>query len=65
MKVDTLVLGVKEILSQLREDNEIYLCAAFSHCLKYDMGDCELLVVKLALKEWRLWLKGVETLMIL
>lgn len=56
VEVDTSDVGVGAILSQ------VHLCAFFSHRLSpaernYDVGDWELLAVKLALEEWRHWLE--------
>ncbi len=44
-------------------DDKMHPCAFFSHCLSpaernYDIGNRELLAVKLALEEWRHWLEG-------
>lgn len=48
-------------------DQKLHTCAFFSCQLtpaehNYDVGNCELLTVKLALGEWRHWLEGVRTL---
>lgn len=45
------------------KDNKVHPCAFFSHRLtpserNYDIGNKELLAVKLALEEWRHWLEG-------
>lgn len=66
MEVDTSNTGVGAVLSQ-REAGEgwIHPCAFMSRKLspaeqKYDIGNRELLAVKVALEEWRRWLEGVE-----
>ncbi len=57
-------MGVGAILSQRSpSDNKIHPCAFFPHRLtpserNYDIGNKELLAVKLALEEWRHWLEG-------
>ncbi len=59
MEVDASEVGVGAILSQRsHSDAKIHLCAFFSYCLtpserNYDIGNKELLAVKLALEEWR------------
>lgn len=61
VEADTSELGVGPVLSQRsHKDNKFHPC--FSHRLSpakrnYDIGDRELLVVKLALEEWRHWLE--------
>ncbi len=58
--------GVGGVLSQRSpSDERIHPCAFFSHRLtpserNYDIGNRELLAVKLALEEWRHWLEGME-----
>lgn len=58
--------GVRVVLSQRSSgDGKLHPCAFFSHKLSpaernYDMGNRELLAVKLALEEWRYWLEGEE-----
>ena len=58
-------VGVGEVLSQSSAlDLKLHPCAFFSNRLKateknYDVGNCELLAVKMAL-EWRPWLEGEE-----
>ncbi|KAL2082802.1 hypothetical protein ACEWY4_022620 [Coilia grayii] len=65
VEVDALDVGVGAVLSQRStEDHKVHPCAFFSHRLSpaegnYDIGDRELLAVKLALEEWRHWLEGV------
>ncbi|KAL2083807.1 hypothetical protein ACEWY4_021580 [Coilia grayii] len=65
VEVDASDVGVGAVLSQRSpEDHKVHPCAFFSHRLSpaegnYDIGDRELLAVKLALEEWRHWLEGV------
>jgi hypothetical protein len=64
VEVDASDVGVGAILSQrAEEDNKLHPCAFFSRRLSpaernYDVGNRELLAVKLALEEWRHWLEG-------
>ncbi|KAK1795684.1 hypothetical protein P4O66_001171 [Electrophorus voltai] len=64
VEVDASELGVGAVLSQQSgEDKKLHPCAYFSWRLSsaernYDVGDRELLVVKLVLEEWRHWLEG-------
>lgn len=64
--VDTLNLGVGAVLSQRSAlDNKLHPCAFFSRRLSpakenYDIGNRELLAVKLALEEWYQWLEGSQ-----
>lgn len=64
VEVDASEVGVGAVLSQRSaKDNRIHPCAYFSHRLSpaeqnYDVGNRELLAVKLALEEWRQWLEG-------
>ncbi|KAI7810722.1 Pol polyprotein [Triplophysa rosa] len=64
VEVDASGVGVGAILSQRSaHDGKVHPCAYFSHRLcpaerNYDIGNRELLVVKLALGEWRHWLEG-------
>ncbi len=57
-------MGVGAVLSQRSFANsKVHPCTYFSHCLSpaernYDIGNRELLAVKLALEEWRHWLEG-------
>jgi len=66
LEVDASDSGVGAVLSQqLDSDQRIHPCAFFSHRLSpaeqnYDVGDRELLAIKLALEEWRHWLEGAE-----
>lgn len=62
VEVDASDSGVGAVLSQRRE-GKLHPCAFFSHRLSpaernYDVGDRELLAIKLALEEWRHWLEG-------
>ncbi|KAK1798028.1 hypothetical protein P4O66_000529 [Electrophorus voltai] len=65
-EVDASEVGVGAVLSQQSgEDKKLHPCAYFSRHLSsaewnYDVGDRELLAVKLALEEWRNWLKGAK-----
>lgn len=66
VEVDASEVGVGAILSQRSlHDKKLHPCAYFSQSLSpaernYDVGDRELLAVKLALEEWRHWLEGAE-----
>ena len=66
VEVGASEVGVGAILSQRSPlDNKLHPCADFSRSLSpaernYDIGDRELLAVKLALEEWHHWLEGVE-----
>lgn len=58
--------GDRAVLAQRAEPDQIlHPCAFFSHFLtaaerNYDVGNWELLVVKLTLEEWKHWLEGAE-----
>ena len=64
--MDASDTGVGAVLSQQSaEDQKVHPCAFFSRKLSpaernYDIGNRELLAVKLALEEWRHWLEGTE-----
>ncbi len=64
VEVDASEVGVGAVLSQrTSSDDKMHPCAFFSHRLSpaernYDIGNRELLAVKLALEEWRHWLEG-------
>ena len=66
VEVDTSDSGVGAVLSQRSaEDQKMHPCAFFSRKLSpaeqhYDIGNRELLAVKMALEEWRHWLEGAE-----
>uniref|UniRef100_A0A672F8Z2 Gypsy retrotransposon integrase-like protein 1 n=1 Tax=Salarias fasciatus TaxID=181472 RepID=A0A672F8Z2_SALFA len=66
VEVDASDSGVGAVLSQRSpSDNKLHPCAFFSRRLSpaeqnYDIGNRELLAVKLALEEWRHWLEGAE-----
>lgn len=66
VEVDASEIGVGAVLSQRSiEDQKLHPCAFFSRRLSpaernYDVGNRELLGVKLALEEWRHWLEGAE-----
>ncbi len=64
VEVDASEVGVGAVLSQrAASDDRVHPCAFFSHRLSpaernYDIGNRELLAVKLALEEWHHWLEG-------
>ncbi|KAL0185788.1 hypothetical protein M9458_017458, partial [Cirrhinus mrigala] len=64
VEVDASEMGVGAVLSQRSaSDDRMHPCAFFSRRLSpaernYDIGNRELLAVKLALEEWRHWLEG-------
>ncbi len=65
VEVDASEVGGRcQLLSQrATSDDKVHPCAFFSHRLSpaernYDIGNRELLAVKLALEEWRHWLEG-------
>ncbi len=64
VEVDASNTGVGAVLSQRQgEPAKLYPCAFFSRKLSaaernYDVGNRELLAMKLALEEWRHWLEG-------
>ncbi|KAI2646180.1 Transposon Tf2-8 polyprotein [Labeo rohita] len=64
VEVDASTIGVRAVLSQaVCEPPVLHPCAAFSCKLtpaeqNYDIGNRELLAIKLALEEWRHWLEG-------
>ncbi len=66
VEVDASGIGVGAVLSQrARNDHKLHPCAYFSRRLSpaernYDIGNRELLAVKLALEEWRQWLEGAK-----
>ncbi|KAL0146466.1 hypothetical protein M9458_058229 [Cirrhinus mrigala] len=66
VEVDASDSGVGAVLSQRSSvDNKLHPCAYFSHKLtptqrNYDIGNRELLAVKMALEEWRHWLEGAK-----
>uniref|UniRef100_A0A8C7HG43 Gypsy retrotransposon integrase-like protein 1 n=1 Tax=Oncorhynchus kisutch TaxID=8019 RepID=A0A8C7HG43_ONCKI len=66
VEVDASDVGVGAILSQRSStDGKLHPCAFYSCRLSpaernYDVGNRELLAVKLALEEWRHWLEGAE-----
>ncbi|KAI4879196.1 hypothetical protein NFI96_009427 [Prochilodus magdalenae] len=67
VEVDASEVGVGAVLSQRSgQDQKLHPCAYFSHQLtqaerNYDVGNRELLAVKMALEEWRHWLEGGQT----
>ncbi len=66
VEVDFSDVGVGAILSQRSSwDDKVHPCAFFSHRLtsaerNYDVGNRELLAIRLALGEWRHWLEGAS-----
>ena len=66
VEADASDTGVGAVLSQRSpSDHKLHPCAFFSRRLSpaernYDVGNRELLAVKLALEEWRHWLEGAE-----
>ncbi|KAI2650240.1 Transposon Tf2-6 polyprotein [Labeo rohita] len=66
VEVDASDSGVGAVLSQRSSvDNKLHPCAYFSRKLtptqrNYDIGNRELLAVKMALEEWRHWLEGAK-----
>jgi hypothetical protein len=70
LEADVSDVGMGTVLSQRSAlDLKLHPCAFFSHRLNapennYDVGNRELLAVKMALDEWRLWLEVEEHLSI-
>ncbi len=66
VEVDASTTGAGAVLSQLfGESPRLQPCAYYSNKLtpaeqNYDIGNRELLAIKLALEEWRLWLEGAN-----
>lgn len=58
VEVDASNTGIGAILCQRSDDNKMHPCSFYSKSLSpaernYDVGDCELLAVKMTLEEWR------------
>ncbi|KAK3575091.1 hypothetical protein QTP86_020705 [Hemibagrus guttatus] len=70
VEVDASTTGVGAVLSpQQGNSTVLHPCAFFSRKLSpaeanYDIGNRELLAIKLALEEWRHWLKGAKHLFV-
>ncbi|KAK3523122.1 hypothetical protein QTP86_017285 [Hemibagrus guttatus] len=66
VEVDASTTGVGAVLSQQQGNpSRLHPCAFFSYKLNpaernYDIGNRELLAIKLALEEWRHWLEGAR-----
>uniref|UniRef100_A0A8C2GHW3 Gypsy retrotransposon integrase-like protein 1 n=1 Tax=Cyprinus carpio TaxID=7962 RepID=A0A8C2GHW3_CYPCA len=66
VEVDASTTGVGAVLSQQQGNpSRLHPCAFFSRKLNpaevnYDIGNRELLAIKLALEEWRHWLEGAR-----
>lgn len=66
VEVDVSDVGIGAVLSQHSPtDNKLHPCAYLSWKLSpvernNDVGNSELLAVKVALEEWRHWLEGAE-----
>lgn len=66
VEVDASDLGSGAILFQRSvRDSKLHPCAFLAHTFSvaernYDVGDRELLAIKMALEEWRHWLEGAE-----
>ncbi|KAK3530862.1 hypothetical protein QTP70_003635 [Hemibagrus guttatus] len=66
VEVDASTTGVGAVLSQQQGNpGRLHPCAFFSHKLNpvernYNIGNRELLAIKLALEEWRHWLEGAR-----
>ena len=66
VEVDASNTGVGAIMSQRSAgDSKVHPCAFYSHRLSpakqnYDIGNKDLLAVKLAIEEWRQWLEGAQ-----
>lgn len=65
VEVDASDVAVCAVLSQSLADGKLHPCAFLSSRLSpaernYDVGDRELLAIKMALEEWRHWLEGAQ-----
>ena len=68
VEVDASDVGVGAVISQRSaNDNKLHSCAFFSRHLSaaernyINIGNRELLAIKLALKKWRHWLEGLNS----
>lgn len=67
VEIDASDSGVGTVISKGNPDTLNHTCAFLSRCLSpaqctYDMGNRKLLVMVLALQEWRQWLEGAKVL---
>ncbi|MGL4646394.1 MAG: Ty3/Gypsy family RNase HI domain-containing protein, partial [Cetobacterium sp.] len=66
VEVDTSTTGVGAVLLQHQSETHVLHPCAFFSCkftpaeVNYDIGNRELLAIKLALEEWRHWLEGAQ-----
>ncbi len=65
VEVDASDVGIGAVLSHRGKNDRLHPCAFLSYRLSpternYQVGDQELLAVKLALEEWRHWLEGAK-----
>lgn len=66
VEVDASDMGIGAVLSQQEAmDGKLHPCAFYSRRLtpaerNYDVGNCELLALVMALQEWRHWLMGAS-----
>lgn len=64
--MDASEIGIGVVLSQCQGiPGKVHPCVFFSHKLlpaeqNYDIGNCEVLAIKVALEEWCHWLEGAN-----